>query len=201
MMSPSVAEPTVRRQAPRRIAVAISIALVVVVSGCIVSFVNPDFAAPAPPPAKLQPAWPGCGQLAFTDDVTASSNHLTPVADGGAIPEDFVPQLAVLCAVQDRTNEAGDVVGTVGMERGSTELSPLLTYLSLPSRRALRPDNVSCPAIAIAHPWLVLVDALGRWMAPKIPVDPCGFPLDVFADGGTAYDNLPYIDTVVATFE
>ena len=46
-------------------------------------------------------------------------------------------------------------------------------------------------------PWLFLLDADGRYVAPRIPVDGCGKPLGWYRERGTAWGVLAYSDRVV----
>jgi hypothetical protein len=98
--------------------------------------------------------------------------------------------------VDVRTIAGGDAV-QVKLERRADDIAALLTYLARPSETSSHPDSQACPAMGWTPPWLFLRDADGRWIAPAIPHDVCGFPLDQFTDAGPAYTRLRYTDRVV----
>lgn len=195
-MSKGIAGLRTRNRAPRRLVVVLSVVLAVLVSGGFVVYLNPDLPMSAPPPSEIRARWPGCAQLAFNDQTAQSSELMTDPPKGGALPAGFIPASAILCA--ERVNDRG-AGGVDGLERRSTELGPLLTYLARPSRWTLR--SVNCLSLGWIPPWLVLVDDSSRWVAPSVPLDACGFALDLFKDSGPAYNNLAYTDAVVASLD
>ena len=110
------------------------------------------------------------------------------------MPSGFAPVTVVLCQEGGTPDAAGDPVG--GLERTSTEVGPLLTYLDQPSKR---PSDGPCTADGWLAPWLFLLDADDRYVAPAIPVDGCGKPLG-WGDRDRdrlAWLTLPYTDRVV----
>jgi hypothetical protein len=86
----------------------------------------------------------------------------------------------------------------VDLERRATSIEPLLTYLARPSLQARDPQKLVCPAMGWTAPWLFLSDHAGRWITPRLPTDPCGYPLDTFKDPvRPTYLDLHYRDVVV----
>ena len=145
--------------------------------------------APAPPPAPVEPSWPGCRAVgAFADGGSQGP------AGVGAVPPGFTPTRVVLCEQGVRQDAAGDPVSG-GLERTSTEVGPLLVYLAQPSKR---PSGGACTADGWIRPWLYLLDAGGRYVAPAIPVDGCGKPLGWNRDRERlAWTTPAYSDRVV----
>lgn len=144
---------------------------------------------PPGPPAPVRDAWPGCVAVgAFVGDNFTGP----PRSEVGAVPATFVAQRAVLCDTDVRPDEQGGSVST-DRERTSTQIGPLLTYLARPSEK---PTDGPCLTIAIGRPWLFLLDGTGRHVAPVIPTDACGLPLDWQHDP-SAWEAVPYADRVV----
>ena len=107
-----------------------------------------------------------------------------------------MPTAAVWC--QTGVQVASDGTSkSVDLERGATEVAPLLTYLRRPSLQMTNPDGLTCPAMAWSPPWLFLLDDHDRWILPVVPTDACGFALDLFSEAGPAYRHLDYRDRVV----
>jgi hypothetical protein len=101
-----------------------------------------------------------------------------------------------LCSVGVRTSAGGDAV-QVHLEQRTDDIAALLAYLARPSQNSTRPDTQACVAMGWTPPYLFLRDPDGRWLAPAIPHDVCGFPLDQFTDSGPLYTRLRYTDRVV----
>lgn len=150
------------------------------------------WAAPAAarPPAPVQESWPGCGAVgAFR---AADGDAGVGPAKRGGVPDGFVPTAVVLCQEGERRSANGDTV-SVDLERTATGTGRLLTYLA---RADERPTDGACPAIAIGPPWLFLLDASGRYVAPQVPLDACGLPIG-WSGEHLAWDSLSYTDRVV----
>lgn len=160
-----------------------AVLLVLALGGACTAF------APPRRPAPVQASWPGCAAVgAFVDD-----RGQGPTGVGG-VPAGFTPTTEVLCDQGERQTAAGDTVG-VDLERTSTEVGPLLTYLAQPSKRT---SSGACTADGWLPPWLFLVDASGHYVAPQIPVDGCGKPLGWYVDRDRlAWETSPYSDRVV----
>jgi hypothetical protein len=147
---------------------------------------------PALPPAQIHDDWPGCYALgAF-----GAAEEQQPDFGQGSIPDDFTPVAAVRCAFGETEQRYRD-----GLERRATDpeqLDELMGYLDRPSQRAPVPDDQVCVSMAWFPPWLYLLDGDGRWLRPQVPVDACGFALDLFtSDHRLPYDTMTFTDTVV----
>ncbi|WP_204912270.1 hypothetical protein [Microlunatus spumicola] len=137
----------------------------------------------------MRDAWPGCVAAgAFVGDDFSGP----PGAVVGSVPEGFVARSAVLCSREERP-DAQDGQVLTELERTSTAVGPLLTYLARPSEE---PTDDPCPAIGIGRPWLFLLDASGRYLVPAIPTDACGLPLG-WSDERQAWETVPYADRVL----
>lgn len=110
----------------------------------------------------------------------------------GGVPTGFAPATVVLCQTGERQNDRGDTVN-VELERTSNDAAPLLSYLATPDEP---PTDGPCPAIAFEPPWLFLLDASGRYVAPQVPLDACGLPAG-WSGEHLAWETLPYTDRVV----
>jgi hypothetical protein len=144
--------------------------------------------APDRAPAPVQVSWPGCAAVgAFLDDRGQGPSGV------GGVPSGFAPVRVVLCQDGHDPDAAGDPAGG-GLERTSTEVGPLLTYLD---QRSERPSEGPCTADGWLAPWLFLVDADDRYVAPAVPVDGCGKPLGWEDRDRLAWLTLPYTDRVV----
>jgi len=108
---------------------------------------------------------------------------------GGSVPVGFVAESVVLCW---DTDVPGD---RAGVERTSSDVAPLLNYLSRPSEE---PSDGPCTADGWLPPWLFLLDDHGRYVVPEIPVDGCGKPFGWDVEPtGLVWLTLPYDDRVV----
>ena len=186
------------RRAPTRrfCAVGAWVALAVLTLGSCSATPKAVPAAPSPP-ARIHAQWTGCQSTgAFSAPDGTESGIGSGPADVGSVPADFVATTALVCSVGVRTSAGGDAV-QVHLEQRADEIAALLTYLARPSQNSTDPDSQACPAMAWARPYLFLRDADGRWLAPAIPHDVCGFPLDQFTDAGPLYTRLRYTDRVV----
>ncbi|MGI3786309.1 MAG: hypothetical protein ACRYG2_36660 [Janthinobacterium lividum] len=149
-------------------------------------------AGPAAPrtPAPVGASWPGCTGVGAFDDPNGRGGPAGP----GGVPDGFAARTVVLCEVGERTNARGDTV-SVDLERTSTQVGPLLTYLARPSEP---PSAGACTADGWVAPWLFLLDAGGHYVAPAIPVDGCGKPLGWYDDRDRpAWATPAYTDRVV----
>jgi hypothetical protein len=141
----------------------------------------------------VRDAWPGCVAVgAYVGDGFAGP----PTAVVGSVPDGFTARSAVLCARGERPDARGREV-RVDLERTATEIGPLLSYLSEPSEE---PTDGACAAIGVGRPWLFLLDASGRYLAPAIPTDACGLPLGWQADQ-PAWETVPYTERVLGPSE
>ncbi|WP_157719875.1 hypothetical protein [Microlunatus sagamiharensis] len=104
----------------------------------------------------------------------------------------------VLCEAETGVDADGKVVVLRGVERTSTEVRPLLTYLAQPDER---PSPDPCTLDGWVMPPMVLVDDAARFVYPTIPVDGCGKPLGWYDRDARplVWDRLTYTDRVVRT--
>jgi hypothetical protein len=66
-----------------------------------------------------------------------------------------------------------DVEELVAVEERAGDVAALVTRLRLPDEKR---TGGFCTADLVLAPWLVLLDAQGRWIRPGVPVDGCGRP-------------------------
>jgi hypothetical protein len=132
--------------------------------------------AAAPTPAAEAPL--GSGACATTSPTTDGS--------GSALPADFVADVLVVCATEYR-ELPGDGGWEVLVERRSRDLAERAAALlrqpdpQAPPRSG-QPGLVGCRLSLPSFPHVVLVDAGGREVQPRIPRDECGFPDPALAD-------------------
>ncbi|GGN45555.1 hypothetical protein FHR83_008400 [Actinoplanes campanulatus] len=114
--------------------------------------------------------WESCDRHRPEDPIGAdgAQEALTmPLLD-----DSFQPVSAVICGntVKERPSGGSDYVA---FESKTDDLSALLPALRLPD---VDYDAEACTADLPAVPWLVLLDAQGRWVRPGVPIDDCGKP-------------------------
>jgi hypothetical protein len=63
---------------------------------------------------------------------------------------------------------------TATLQRSTSDLSVLVNALRQPS--ATRKSGTICPALAVIPPQVVLINAAGEKLIPRIPVSGCGLP-------------------------
>jgi hypothetical protein len=172
---------------------ALGPACLLALTGCEFEIPDQTLTLPSPPPAVVHDDWPGCLSVGAFRTVDGAEQ---PDFGRGSIPTGFLPVAAVRCTVGKTEATSGQ-----GLERRATdaaELELLSTYLGKRSQTVRSPETLACPAMAWWPPWLFLFDAEDRWIRPQIPVDACGFPLDLWAtDSGVPYDRLTFSDTTV----
>ena len=102
-----------------------------------------------------------------------------PVADGSgeALPADFVPDVLVVCQTESRTFP-GDGGWQVLVEQRSRDLAEqAAVLLRQPDPQRAEPGaELACRLSIPNFPHIVLIDADGRGVQPRIPRDECGFP-------------------------
>lgn len=144
--------------------------------------------------APIQTGWQGCEHAgAFADP----ESDAAPPPSGG-VPSGFAATSVVLCVAETGVDADGDVVVLRAVERTSTEVRPLLTYLAQPDES---PSDDPCTADGWVMPPMVLVDDAGRFVYPEIPVDGCGKPLGWYDRDARplVWNRLTYTDRVVRT--
>lgn len=159
---------------------------------------EPDGRRTRPAPAAVHQTWPGCLDL---DAFAVPIGGVYERPGTGSVPDGFEPVSAIICALVWGSGDA-DPPYQVGVERRATEIDDLISYLDRPGRRTVDPREQPCAAINWYPPWLFLTDADGRWIAPQVPVDPCGLPLDMYSEAGQLpWMIMAYSDRVVCTTE
>lgn len=146
--------------------------------------------------APIQTGWQGCEHAGAFADHDSGSDAAPPPS--GGVPSGFAATSVVLCVAETGVGADGDVVVLRGVERTSTEVGPLLTYLAQPDER---PSDDPCAADGWVMPLMVLVDDHARFVHPAIPVDGCGKPSGWYDRDARplVWDRLTYTDRVVRT--
>ncbi|MER7444525.1 hypothetical protein [Micromonospora avicenniae] len=137
-----------------------------------------------------QGRWTSCADV--VPEMTTAGPRIG-AGDAVALPRldgDFTPVAAVICELKTQQRPDGGQDG-VATERRADEVDALVTALRLPDEP--RTDG-HCTLEGVVLPWLVLVDADGRWVRPDVPVDRCRKPRREVRE---ALDALPL--TTVAT--
>lgn len=168
------------------------VAVLVVSVGCTTGLDARTVDAPAAPPAQIHQRWPGCDALGAFVQPQSGLN----IAGVGSMPAGYHATAAIYCQTGLRTLPNQTEVQR-DLERRATSIEPLLRYLARPSQRS-RNRQLACAAMGWIPPWLFITDDAGRWIAPRLPTDPCGFPLGTFDDAHPpAYLQLHYSNLVV----
>ncbi|MFC8730874.1 hypothetical protein ACFT5B_00250 [Luteimicrobium sp. NPDC057192] len=92
----------------------------------------------------------------------------------GRVPDGFVPVAAVECPVMPSVTDAEGVWSAVEQVRYTGDLTVLLAALAEPDDRPR--VNQACAAMLVIAPPLWLVDATGRAVLVRRPVDVCHEP-------------------------
>lgn len=108
-----------------------------------------------------------------------------PVVAGGAacagwpanatpapLPVSFVPVSVERCVDGVQAIPGKGRWTTATLQRSTGDLAGLVAALRRPD--AARKPGTICPALAIAPPQVVLIDAAGEKLVPRFPVDDCG---------------------------
>jgi hypothetical protein len=108
-----------------------------------------------------------------------------PVITGGAactgwpagatsvtLPVSFVPVSVERCVIGVQTIPGKGLWTTATLQRSASDLSGLINALHQPA--ATRQPGTVCPAIATIPPQVVLVNAAGEKVIPRLPVGECG---------------------------
>jgi hypothetical protein len=123
-------------------------------------------AAPAPPAATVS-----------SDPVAAPGIDCPdwPVSlPAVALPASFVPVSVERCVNGTETIPGHGLYTTATVERSTSDLSRLVNALRQPNAGPT-PGTV-CPAIAVIPPQIVLTDAAGEKVVPRLPAGECGLP-------------------------
>ncbi|RYV50624.1 hypothetical protein [Pengzhenrongella frigida] len=171
------------------VAAVVAAVLIFVVGACA----EPRAGRPASPgPAEIAVGGADCladevlAALPVTASTGAGSERPAPAA--GAVPRGFEPVQVVECRAPEMvlvgptaSTTATPVPPVTVVEVVLTgDLGPLLAALSRTSDPV--PTDLACPPMVEFQPQIYLVDAQGRAVRPRWPVDACGF----LHDGATA---------------
>ncbi|TDC42560.1 hypothetical protein [Micromonospora sp. KC213] len=165
-------------------AAALLVGLPLAVAGCAGTAPAGD-TVPAwqrsPGPPTVQPRWEACATA--TAGQEADLDHSQAALSLPFLEDGFRPVAAAVCRAEPRQRPTGGS-DLVAVEERADDVGRLVAALLLP-------DDTSpvdaCTAEMPFVPWLVLLDAQGRWVRPGVPTDPCGKPRPEFR---TAYEQL-----------
>jgi hypothetical protein len=147
-------------------------------AGC--SMVVPDYqdgTRPTQPAAAARAHCPSsAAQLPPHDD-------LGRMVGPGQLPNGFRPTHAVRCTWSETYLDDAATRAEVTVEESrSAVITPILSAsLELPDQEFAPHSHVACSAVATAPTYLILVDAEGEALAPRLPESPCGDPRDEVA--------------------
>ncbi|MEV0900043.1 hypothetical protein [Actinoplanes sp. NPDC049802] len=162
---------------PARATVATIVMLTVLVGGCARTGGEAfGFGSHRSGTLTVNDRWESCGEHRPEDalGVDGAQEALNmPLLD-----DSFQPVSAVVCATGPKQRPSGGS-DLVEVESRADDLSRLLPTLRLPDAQS---TAEACTADLPAVPWLVLLDAEGRWVRPGVPIDECGKPRHEFRD-------------------
>jgi hypothetical protein len=101
----------------------------------------------------------------------------------GQLPQGFRPVHALRCTWSETYLDDAATRAEVTVEelRSSTITPTLSASLELPDQELAPGSHRACPAVATAPTYLILVDAEGEALAPRLPGSPCGDPREEVA--------------------
>lgn len=91
-----------------------------------------------------------------------------------SLPASFVPVSVERCVNGVTPIPGKGLWTTATLQRATSDLSRLVSALREPS--ATRKPGTVCPALAVIPPQVVLINAAGEKLIPRIPVGGCGLP-------------------------
>lgn len=106
-------------------------------------------------------------------------------ATSGSLPASFAPVSVERCVTGTTAIPGKGLWTTATLERSTSDLSRLVSALRQPN--AARPPGKICPALAMIPPQVVLTNAAGQQLIPRIPLGECGLPATAVA---TALNSL-----------
>jgi hypothetical protein len=118
-------------------------------------------AAPVPTVSGGAPAAGGVACAGWPSDVVSAP-----------LPASFVPVSVERCANGATAVPGKGLWTTATLQRSTGDLSRLLAVLREPS--ATRKPGTVCPALAMIPPQIVLVNAAGQKLIPRLPLGDCG---------------------------
>ncbi|MFC3986939.1 hypothetical protein [Actinoplanes siamensis] len=134
-----------------------------------------------PPALALAAGLTGCGATAAgsapaeqpgVHDSWVSCEQAEQDAQPVGLTGGFRPVSAVICAERDLPRAVG-APSPAPAERRVTDVTALVSALQLPDEQ---PTTGACTRILITPPWIALLDAQGRWIHVRVPVDQCRKP-------------------------
>lgn len=98
-----------------------------------------------------------------------------PPTTSGEIPKSYVARKVIVCEVTDLGpgEKPGEIHYTI-VTKEAPITEALLQALKLPNREFIHADSGSCRMDYQPLPYILLVDASGAAVHPRIPVDACG---------------------------
>lgn len=90
------------------------------------------------------------------------------------LPVSFVPVSVERCVIGAQEIPGKGMWITATLQRSDTGLTGLVNALRHPARS--RAPGTICPALAVIPPQIVLTDASGHQLIPRVPVTGCGLP-------------------------
>ncbi|GAA2608952.1 hypothetical protein [Paractinoplanes durhamensis] len=124
----------------------------------------------------VQARWESCAADGPRD--TAGLGGSTDALTLLRLDDSFAPVAAVICRTAPFKRPGGGEDLTAEEVRAG-DVTALLPTLRLPDEE---PTAGACTADLVLVPWLVLLDADGRWIRPGVPVDSCSKPRREFRD-------------------
>jgi hypothetical protein len=136
----------------------------------------------------INPSWESCDAAL---PPPPSEGLSFPGGDALGLPrldDSFQPVAAVVCR-RGELHRSGGGTDETAVEARADDIAGLLPALKLPDEK---PTDGACTADLVLPPWLVLLDAQGRWIRPGVPFDLCGKPRQEFRE---AVDRLSFRET------
>jgi hypothetical protein len=135
-----------------------------------------DVAHPNPPAALVRA---GCPDRA---DRLPGYDGYGEQRGSGAVPTGFAPLTLRRCTLDAVVGDGSEdgLRYAVREERAAAVPADLLAALLLPDQESTDP-HAACPAIGRTPSYLLLVDADGRAVVPRLPTAPCGEPREEVA--------------------
>ena len=93
-------------------------------------------------------------------------------APHGTLPTSFVPVAVLRCVTGYQTIPGKGQWETATLQRADKDLAALIEALHLPP--VTRSPGLICPDLAMVPPQIVLVNADGKTLVPRLPVSGCG---------------------------
>jgi hypothetical protein len=159
------------------------LALVTLASGCGTASAPPSGGeSSSSPSASAHPSGGGTPTTAPSPVPTTTGGTVTPGvppctgwptrAPHEALPASFIPVAVLRCVTSYQTIPGKGQWETATLERADKDLGTLITALRLPPGHTS--PGIMCPDIAMLPPQIVLIDASGTQIIPRLPIGRCG---------------------------